>query len=419
MIHSKSKQSLISLGLLWAFSISVLRAVRWPNDWAEAHWLINYQFGFLKRALPGTLLSPFINANNSSGYAELLIKLVSSFFFFIFCAGLIWACLRIMKNNRFDINSLLVVLLFLTSPYIVMSAHLNGYYDNITITITILSCVLVMRGKLWPASILLSLGMLVHESILLIGFPSVLFLALIRHSREIIHSDAKKLFKGFLAEYYLLVILPLLTFGLIIINQAALINSPAVKNRLMTYLSQFTFIQFNRDDLVSTALTKSFFDYLTDQGPQFFYRITRPVYFIHTVLPLLILLSYSWYNLRGIRFKKLIFGILGVITLLPLSFHMVACDTSRIWTYPIIVAMLGVYGINEVFSTLKAEEKTSFLFCINTIMIIVVQLFIVTPLLDAQCERFSNVQRILFYAPSLVLITSMVSRHYCLSRRSD
>ncbi len=407
------------LGLFWALSISVLRAVRWPNDWAEAHWLINYQFGFLKRALPGTLVAPFINANIPSGYAEWIIKLTSSFFFLIFCAGLIWACLRIIKTNHFDINSMLVVLLFLTSPYIVMSAHLNGYYDNINITVTIFSCILVMRGRLWAASILMSLGMLVHESYLLIGFPSVLFLALIRYSREIIHSDAQKLFRGFIAGYSLLVILPLLTFGLIIINQTALMDSPAIKNRLMTYLSQFTFIQFNRDDLVSTALTNSFFDYLKDQSPQFFYRITRPVYFIHTVLPLLILLNYSWYSLRGTRFKKLFFGILGVITLLPLSFHMVACDTSRIWTYPIIVAMLGIYGINEVFSTLKAEEKTSFLFCINTIMIIVVQLFIVTPLLDGQCERLSNALRILFYAPSLVLITSLASRHYRLSRRSD
>ena len=61
MTKSKYFQSLILFELLWVFYITVLRALRWPNDWAEAHWLISYKFGLLKRALPGTLIAPFIN----------------------------------------------------------------------------------------------------------------------------------------------------------------------------------------------------------------------------------------------------------------------------------------------------------------------------------------------------------------------
>ncbi|MEE9190190.1 MAG: hypothetical protein V3U16_05425, partial [Candidatus Neomarinimicrobiota bacterium] len=136
-MKSKYYQLLILFGLIWAFSVTVLRAFRWPNDWAEAQWLISYKFGFLKRALPGTLITPLIDLDNGSGYAELVIRIVSSMFFLIFCAGLLWICIRIIKKSQIDINSVFVVLIFLTSPYIVMSAHLNGYFDNIIIIISI------------------------------------------------------------------------------------------------------------------------------------------------------------------------------------------------------------------------------------------------------------------------------------------
>jgi len=38
----------------WAMVITMARAVRYPNDFAEAHWLLDYRFGFIKRALAGS-----------------------------------------------------------------------------------------------------------------------------------------------------------------------------------------------------------------------------------------------------------------------------------------------------------------------------------------------------------------------------
>ena len=63
-VQPRQYKLLIVGGLLWATLITILRALRWPNDWAEAHWLISYEFGFLKRALPGTIISPFTGAQN-------------------------------------------------------------------------------------------------------------------------------------------------------------------------------------------------------------------------------------------------------------------------------------------------------------------------------------------------------------------
>ena len=38
--------------MLGALVATVLRTIRWPNDWSEAHWLLDYRFGFVKRGLP-------------------------------------------------------------------------------------------------------------------------------------------------------------------------------------------------------------------------------------------------------------------------------------------------------------------------------------------------------------------------------
>ena len=63
MMPQRRADGLIALGLLWAFGVTLLRGLRRPNDWAEAHWLIGYDFGLIKRGLPATLLRPFTAAS--------------------------------------------------------------------------------------------------------------------------------------------------------------------------------------------------------------------------------------------------------------------------------------------------------------------------------------------------------------------
>jgi hypothetical protein len=150
-----------------------------------------------------------------------------------------------------------------------------------------------------------------------------------------------------------------------------------------------------------------------------FYRLSRPVYVVHIALPLFVLLSYCRYILRGFALSKLVFLILVAITLLPLTFHLVACDTSRIWTYPLFAAILAVFGLCEIFPNAGAKKPISFLLCLNAIAVIVFHVFILTPLLDGDCERFSNVFRVLFYAPPILLVTTLLGPKYVLSQRSN
>jgi hypothetical protein len=393
--NNKYNQPLILFGLLWACLITVLRALRWPNDWTEAHWLISYEFGFIKRALPGTLISPFVDFES----AELVIKIVSAIFLVLFILLLVWICYRVFAKQ---FNSVLVALLFLTSPYIVMSGHLNGYYDNIVMIISILACQLVMREKIWSASILLAIGMFVHETILLVGLPSVVFIAFIKHVKNGKATSFRRLFEGFIFRYKMLLAIPLLVFICIIVYQLKFMDSGIIKDSITTHLSQFKFIEGDRNFHVPSEFTTSFIWYLKNQSPEFFNRIFEKTYLVQIGLPLSVLLVTCWHRLREITVNRTIFFSLVIIIALPLSLHLVAWDTSRIWTYPLVVSMLALWGLSEIFPQTYTQIKGYKYFSIIIIAIIVFQLFSLIELMGGAQERFTNGQRILLYTPSLL-----------------
>lgn len=407
-IISKYYRQIILFGLFWALSVTVLRALRWPNDWAEAHWLINYEFGFIKRALPGAMIAHLGSPESVNEYAD-LIKLASSSLLVLFSFIFLWICVRIVLKMKFDINSVLTALVFLTSPYIVMSAHLNGYYDNIIMITSVLACLLIRRGCVLLPSIVISVGIFVHETIFLVGFPTVIFFALIRYLEKADDVSVGQLFTNFIVEYKILLFPPVAILLYFILHQRAILDSEMIRDQLIMYLSGFDFIQYKRNIIVPVSFTTSFFEYINIQSPHFISRIFDPAYVFRIGPPLLVLLNCCWLCVRKSHFKILIFISLVVSTLLPLSLHVIAWDTSRIWTYPLGVAVLSLWGIGELASFDEVRRK-AFIYYVPAIVVVLLQLFVSIPLMDGAHERFSSVSRALLYMPLLVTIGVIVFR---------
>ena len=411
---NKYDKLLLLIGLLWAFYISVLRSLRIPNDWAEAQWLLSYKFGFIKRGLPGTLLSPLINPGDPL-FTEVLISVLSYTCFLFFCGLLCWSCYRIIKISEFEVSTVSVIMVFLSSPYIIMSAHLNGYFDNIIIIITILACLFIIHGKILNSAIMLFIGVLVHESIILIGIPSVLFLAFVKYTKDSERPTDVRSFSEFLSCNKLLVILPLFSFACIIISQMIL-NPEIVKSQLTLYLSKFDFIKQNRAVIVPTLITTSFLKYLLNQGAEFFPRIFNILFIIHTGFPLIVLLSYAWIRLKITSSNKMLFKLLVIITVLPLTIHLIAWDTSRIWSYPIIIAFIAIWSINEIYPYAETNGELSLLLLLTSIFVFAFQIIFSTPLMDSAIDRFSKEGRILLYSPAILLFIYFASKNYYIRR---
>jgi hypothetical protein len=166
----KAINPLSFLLLAWALFITATRAIRSPNDFAEALWLLDYRFGFIKRGLIGSLIS-ILNQFGFELKNERAIAEFSFIIFFVFCLILMAISWCILKKASWGKDAFLVLAVFLTSPFIVMSAHLVGYFDNIIILTTIGSILLILRGYPWYAGFLTGIAVLIHESVILIGVP--------------------------------------------------------------------------------------------------------------------------------------------------------------------------------------------------------------------------------------------------------
>jgi hypothetical protein len=275
----------------------------------------------------------------------------------------------------------------------------------------------VLRGRIWAGAIVLAFGVLIHENILLLGFPAVVVTALVRHVRGDESLRGAQALGGFARRYGALILLPLLVFAGIVI-QGTFVDSMSLRSQLVAHLQQFVFVGETRDVAVPLALTSSFGDFYRIQSQGFLRRIMDVTQVAHIVPPLVVLLLYGWRGLGSVPFKRSIFALLVAAALLPLSLHMIAWDKSRIWTYPLVAAMLGVWGIVEVSPPGDNRKAASISLRLAAIAVVATQLFIHTPLMDAARERFSAQTRLFLYAPPLAIlaVTTFRSR---LSRGGD
>lgn len=386
---------------VWILFISIAKTFRWPNDWAEAHWLISYQQGFLRRALPGTLAYPILHFADIYWSLEAAIKTLSTIVYISYCILMLWIVFRIIEKSNFELPSVMIGLLFISSPYIVMSGHLNGYYDIIITIVTIFAFLLVRKGYILLSSILLSTGVLVHESIIIVGFPSVIFLALIQFISGVDNLQVPKIIIGFIKKYKILIILPIMVFIVLVISQSILLDQGGLRGRLIYYLSQFDFIKEHRNLIVPDAMTSSFYEHWLSEKVVFIDRITKPIHIIQIGFPLAVFLYYVWLTVKNYNERVLIYCSLLIITVLPLSLHMIAEDISRIWTYPLVVVFLGIWAIKEYKQ--PDEDPIGKQIIFPTIVVLIIAFFSKIPLMDGLQERFSLLTRILFFSPILLL----------------
>jgi hypothetical protein len=390
------------LALFAAFIVTLSRSFRWPNDWAEAHWLISYQFGFIKRGLPGTLVFPLTNGADS----ELVIRWVSTVVLFFLCVALFWICIRTMTRSQYSLVSVMISLVFLTSSFVVMSAHTNGYFDHLIILITIGSCWLVLHDKVILATALISAGLLVHESIFIIGYPTLVFTVLISQPGLQSEANVGRLAKDLISRTGILLLVPFILLLLMVAYQTNLLDSEDVGMQVAKHLESHEYIEETRHVFVAYALTASFPKQLENQSQHFVQRVFNVEFLIVVMIPVFLIITMSLRLTKCLRFGPLIRALMVAIPLIPLFLHAVAWDTSRIWTYPLVVSMLVYWVSSERFESPPQGGPMESLVSVVAGLVLVLQIFPITELMDDAVERFTIPTRLLLYSPPLLLIAS-------------
>jgi uncharacterized membrane protein len=241
-MQKKIYKLIICISLLWGMIVTISRSIRLPNNYAQVHWLLDYRFGFVKRGLVGTVFSALFGTTNESQITEQLIACASLLVFALFCSVLLFMCYRLLTKTGWSREAFMLSAIFVTSPYIVMSAHLVGYYDNISVMCTFFSLYFVLKQQVWSSVVILTIGILIHESIIFTGIPlAVLFNMLIcwkqLKSKTVGKVHAVKLIKSCLPF-----ICPILLFVLLFMYQTIWVGPDSFVQGFSKRLAQFGFI---------------------------------------------------------------------------------------------------------------------------------------------------------------------------------
>jgi hypothetical protein len=392
---------LIALGLLWAFGVTLLRGLRRPNDWAEAHWLISYDFGLIKRGLPATLLRPFVAAASDRG--ETAITVVATALTALLCLVLLYLCGSILRRAAFSRNAVVAVAVFATSPFVVMTGHLNGYFDAPIMLLTVLAVALTWRGRAGGAAVALTAGLLVHETIFIIGFPTVVWTALLANRRDGLTGRAA-------ARRLVPLVGPLLAFAALFAYQSFAVDAAELERTLIAHLKTFPFIQYDQEVIVPRAFAKSFVAHFQSQSPRVWGRLFDRGLMVAMLPAVAVWLLFIRQSLRAANTPRGLAVAAGLLPFLPLALHLIAWDTARIWAYPIVVALLVGWVACLAAEPMRLRAADSRLLTMLGLLTLPLNVFGRVPLMDWRVERFSTVWRALLYSPLLIVLLGKMAR---------
>lgn len=378
-------QPVLSIAVLAATLLTtLLRTLRAPNDWAEAHWLLDYRFGFVKRGLPGELLRRGCDLCGAA-VDERTIALVGGTLLALFALLLLALAIAIVHAGRWRPGVLAVATAFLASPFVVLTGHLNGYFEHLFLPLGIASWWLVQRGRPWPAALLQALALLVHEMAAVLVLPTFA-LALWLAARQ----------RG--ARALMPLVLPLVTA--VLLTQVVGAPPDGFTAGYGAWLREHAFVQGAEAANAPLLLAMPLGDYWQLIGTKFGERMAAPGS-IGLVLPtLLVLLAWLLPRLRLALLSPTAL-LLALVVLLPQAMHRIAFDLERIWTFSLFTTFAACWllrhqrdvdGDAGVETSADREPRGLLPF---GLLVLAANFVLETPLLDQQFDAMPRGTRLL------------------------
>jgi hypothetical protein len=376
------------LGLVaWAMAITMARAVRYPNDFAEAHWLLDYRFGLIKRGLAGSLLS-LASITGLDAQSERAVSAAAFTALAAFVLLLLWAASHIVSSEADPGVALAAAAIFATSPFVVMAAHFMGYLDHLFLAAALVAAWLARNGRIRAAAAIAAVGVLIHESFVLVGLPLVLFGAAMRPGPR---QPAR--FSGLLP-----LALPVLAALALWLSETFLLDRAVLRGQLEARLSAVPFVGGDMNLFVPEWLTTGTLATWQGQRHAFWRHLSDPN-LLRLMVPsaAFLVLAAGAVAPAGTRGRRALAA--AAATFAPLLMHAVAWDTARIWTYTIVVAFGCAWLCSTTYASSPAPGRRWLLAA--ALPIVAANILASSPLMDGQVERFSNSTRVLLYLPFL------------------
>ena len=350
---SRSVYYLSLTAIIWCLSFSLMKGWGEVHEWANVSWLMNYDLGFIKRGLWGSLISWF-NPSDADITPEHM-KILGIALLFLFISALLIIALRVLKLTNTNWAILLLILVFFTSPFLTMLANIRNYLDIPISLLGIGALFFSIRKQYIPAMFALSIGVFIHELIIVIFMPLLVLTLILQHQLDINTKDSKSPLHQ--PSSWFAVLIPLACLVIIILNQQTL-NIDVLRARIDDRLVSLLPMDNDRAKLYSEMLTYSFTDYLQEESLLFKGRITNPDFLFTIGLFPLITLLLAWQLLaeQALRERILLILVTAGASIAPLTLHLIAFDTNRIWAMPILSCFLSLWLIIEILPNQKISK---------------------------------------------------------------
>jgi len=320
--------------LLGAMVATLLRTWRPPNDWAEAHWLLDYRFGFVKRGLCGEVLSWF------GEVTEARIAAVVQTFAALFVAALFVMAVRVARAADWRPATVAALAAFLTSPFLVMTGHVVGYFDHVFFLLGAASIWLALRGRVLPGAPLQAGLVFVHEASIALTFPAFTLAVML----PLLESRANA--RAWLATLWPL-LLPLATAALF--SQVVGAPPDGWKPQYLAWLRAHEFVDRGMAGTVADQLTWPLSRFREVVGQFSLPRLWKAesAYLYLLVLPgVAVLLALCWRRAR-IGVASLQAPAVLFVALVPQAMHLIAYDLERIFTLSLMTTWFVAWIYHE------------------------------------------------------------------------
>lgn len=376
--------------VIWTFAVTLCRAIRMPNDFSEAHWLLDYRFGFMKRGFIGSLCSLTTNALGLQ-MTPMLITILSVITLCSMSVAMLCIFVRVIRRRQTKMSVLVLGVVFASSPFVVMSAHVLGYFDALLYFLAIASVTLVLRGRPLFAALLSSLAILTHESYLLIGFPLVCLASI-----GVLSANTERGARW--TTYTIAIFIPVAVFLAASLLQSLSTDAIILRAQLAERLDSFGFVE-TKSKGVALWQTTTFLEFFRQQVGAFPRRLMNPVVLASVGPTLLTILVFIHSSYRIRVFSPFSIVLLGIVCT-PFAMHAVAWDTARISTYAIGGGFIAYWILAET----RTAQKPHDLFLLLALAALILNIFGHIPLMAHKVERFSNQARLLLYLPTIAFV---------------
>ena len=404
-MNSDRSRTVIAWAILgWTLAATAARAIREPNAFAQAHWLLDYRFGVMKRGLIGSLGAVLTGVFGRQMTPRLILACSAVALFGMF-AGMLVLLYRSAGRHAPKDDALAAGVVFVSSSFVVMNAHLLGYLDAFLYLFAIASVALTLNHRPFLGAFVSSVAMLAHESYILIGFPLVCLASWAA-------LGTRRTGTGWRSRVVALSV-PVLVFAAIPSIQALTTDPLTLRQHLTHHLDSFGFVA-DRSEWVALWQTTTFLEFFREESGDFSERLLSPDAWTSLGPSLLTLLLFMYASFRIRVFSTLSIMLLGVVAA-PLAMHAVAWDYGRISTYTIGSAFIALWILAETQRAWKAPR----VFFALAILVSGLNALTRMPLMDDEVERFSDVTRLLIYLPSLGLLVFLAARDHSPPRMAE